>query len=86
MKRVIFISLISASVMFMVSCTSTTTKNESQTETQAEKSGEYYTCTMHPEVHSDKPGDCPKCGMELVKAESAVTDSTSMEHTMDMQQ
>ena len=26
-----------------------------------------YTCTMHPEVKSDKPGKCPKCGMELVK-------------------
>lgn len=24
-----------------------------------------YTCTMHPEVLSDKPGNCPKCGMEL---------------------
>src|SRR5882672_11546457 len=26
-----------------------------------------YTCTMHPEVLSDKPGKCPKCGMDLVK-------------------
>lgn len=25
-----------------------------------------YTCTMHPEVTSDKPGRCPKCGMKLV--------------------
>jgi hypothetical protein len=28
---------------------------------------ETYTCPMHPEVKSDKPGKCPKCGMELVK-------------------
>ncbi|MDN3654940.1 heavy metal-binding domain-containing protein [Ferruginibacter paludis] len=26
-----------------------------------------YTCSMHPEVMSDKPGKCPKCGMDLVK-------------------
>nr|WP_294791081.1 heavy metal-binding domain-containing protein [uncultured Mucilaginibacter sp.] len=26
-----------------------------------------YTCTMHPEVISDKPGKCPKCGMTLVE-------------------
>lgn len=25
-----------------------------------------YTCPMHPEVRSDKPGRCPKCGMDLV--------------------
>ncbi|MCY1016882.1 heavy metal-binding domain-containing protein [Pyxidicoccus sp. MSG2] len=25
-----------------------------------------YTCVMHPEVRSDKPGTCSKCGMKLV--------------------
>lgn len=24
-----------------------------------------YTCPMHPEISSSKPGDCPKCGMNL---------------------
>ncbi|MFQ6070303.1 MAG: heavy metal-binding domain-containing protein [Candidatus Aminicenantales bacterium] len=28
---------------------------------------EVYTCPMHPEVKSDKPGKCPKCGMNLEK-------------------
>jgi hypothetical protein len=28
-----------------------------------------YTCPMHPEVTSDKPGHCPKCGMKLVPKE-----------------
>jgi len=27
---------------------------------------DYYTCTMHPWVHSKKPGNCPVCGMDLV--------------------
>ena len=26
-----------------------------------------YTCPMHPEVITNKPGKCPKCGMTLVK-------------------
>jgi rubrerythrin len=25
-----------------------------------------YTCPMHPQVRSDKPGNCPICGMKLV--------------------
>jgi uncharacterized membrane protein len=33
------------------------------------KQGAQYTCTMHPEIISDKPGKCPKCGMELVPKE-----------------
>ena len=27
-----------------------------------------YVCPMHPEVTSDEPGTCPKCGMKLVAA------------------
>jgi hypothetical protein len=29
-----------------------------------------YTCPMHPEVQSNKPGTCLKCGMDLVKKEA----------------
>jgi len=27
---------------------------------------EYYTCSMHPSVRSDKPGSCPICSMGLI--------------------
>ena len=37
--------------------------------TTEEKEKTIYTCVMHPEVLSDKPGVCPKCGMVLVKKE-----------------
>ncbi len=40
-------------------------ENTKQTET--------YTCVMHPEIHSSKPGNCPKCGMKLVKEKPKVT-------------
>ncbi len=29
-----------------------------------------YVCPMHPEVRSDAPDRCPKCGMKLVKEEA----------------
>ncbi len=40
-------------------------------ETNDEESAKAaYVCPMHPEVTSEKPGECPKCGMDLVKVAS----------------
>ena len=36
----------------------------------------YYTCPMHPKYTSDRPGDCPSCGMRLVPVYSEDTAST----------
>lgn len=46
-------------------------KPKSQTSPQQSKpqSQITYTCPMHPEVTSDQPGRCPKCGMDLVEKE-----------------
>jgi len=41
-----------------------------------------YTCTMHPEVLSDKPGKCPKCGMTLVKKDTSK--KMPVKHKMSM--
>jgi hypothetical protein len=27
----------------------------------------FYQCSMHHEINSDQPGDCPKCGMNLME-------------------
>lgn len=36
---------------------------------QSKEARSMYSCPMHPGVTSDKPGECPKCGMDLVLAE-----------------
>src|SRR5262245_4731019 len=33
--------------------------------------GTIYSCSMHPQVRSTKPGKCPFCGMELVPLSQA---------------
>ena len=29
----------------------------------------YYTCAIHPQIHQDKPGKCPICGLTLIQKE-----------------
>jgi CopA family copper-resistance protein len=42
----------------------------SKKETKKPEQNVSYTCPMHPEVHSPRPGNCPKCGMKLVKEQT----------------
>lgn len=64
MKKTIimaFAVLITATSTFAQSNKDSTNKHPHQ-HTLAKK----YTCSMHPEIVSNKPGKCPKCGMALV--------------------
>ncbi len=36
-------------------------------KTKQAQSPKQFTCPMHPEIERDKPGKCPKCGMNLVE-------------------
>lgn len=47
-----------------------TTKKGPHSEHESEAIKEIYTCPMHPEIIRDKPGNCPLCGMQLVKKET----------------
>jgi hypothetical protein len=46
-------------------------KGEAKMASMQQRQSETYSCPMHPEVVSDKPGKCSKCGMNLEKKESA---------------
>jgi Heavy metal binding domain len=45
----------------------TTQEEKNVSNAVGAQAGALYACQMHPEVASDKPGKCPKCGMALVK-------------------
>lgn len=49
-------------------------------ESAEEKSeGSYWTCSMDPQVHQDKPGKCPICGMDLIEAKQGQKVSSSVD-------
>ena len=44
-----------------------------------------YTCVMHPEIHAKEPGNCPKCGMKLIKEKPKQVKQPPMQKHDDMQ-
>lgn len=63
-KKTRFLSLLVLLSVFAVSCSNE--KSTSETHQHKDADGQLYTCGMHPEVILDEPGQCPKCGMDLV--------------------
>lgn len=51
-------------------------KNNTETSTK-----EIYTCPMHPQIVQDRPGQCPICGMDLVK-KSEVSTGEQTDHDL----
>ena len=64
MKQLIII--LSALLLISAGCK---LKNEKQPADTARVAKDVYTCSMHPEIIRDKPGNCPICGMALIKKE-----------------
>ena len=43
-----------------------------------------YTCAMHPQIRSDKPGNCPICGMELVPVQEDEDEGEDGDYTIKL--
>ena len=59
--------LIIASLILLMASTGCNRTKDSHAGHTTEPAKEIYTCAMHPEIIRDKPGNCPICGMGLVK-------------------
>lgn len=72
MKHLLFTKFILVFFVFSFTACDGGNNSKENSTTPTEKKAplgkdEMYTCTMHNEVMSDHEGECPKCGMKLVK-------------------
>jgi hypothetical protein len=79
MNRIILFGLMGFSGL-LISCNSGTTTTES--DSAASTTSATYACPMHPEVTSDKPEICRKCGMNLVPIDR--TSATEKKYNMQL--
>ena len=47
--------------------------DHTHTEAVEKNDSSVYTCSMHPQIEMDQPGQCPICFMDLIPRESAST-------------
>ncbi|HMQ11362.1 MAG TPA: efflux RND transporter periplasmic adaptor subunit [Oligoflexia bacterium] len=57
---------------------STSHQGHKHSESMAERKIATWTCSMHPQIQKDKPGQCPLCGMDLIPIENNMS-----EHSKD---
>jgi hypothetical protein len=82
-KSILFVVLIMVFCSFQNSFAQQSFEKQDTTLTR-DSTKIMYTCPMHSEIISDKPGTCPKCGMKLVKLENGKKQSEPMQHQMGM--
>jgi Cu(I)/Ag(I) efflux system membrane fusion protein len=69
MKRILLIVMVLFIMSFVMDSCSGDKQNKTETTEQAKATAYYYTCEMDPDVKSEQPGKCPKCGCEMIKKE-----------------
>ena len=55
-------------------------KEQKKNSIAVAKKDVYYTCSMHPQIHEDHPGDCPICGMNLIAVSKTNTNAATQVH------
>ena len=63
-------------MVFVTACKPNETETHSH---ETADSKQLYTCSMHPQILRDKPGNCPICSMKLVKKEEQRVNDIGLE-------
>ena len=66
LKQFLISSILSLGFIILAAIILASCKEKKKAETASVKKDVYYTCSMHPQVHEDHPGNCPICGMKLI--------------------
>jgi Cu(I)/Ag(I) efflux system membrane fusion protein len=69
---------LSALIVLLAACK----QKPQQVITTKDKS--YYTCSMHPQIHEDLPGNCPICHMSLIKVELTAGNSQDAKNKISL--
>lgn len=82
MKNQILLLLTASTILVFSACNTNRASEVKRNDTTTiHTAGTTYTCPMHPEVISDKPGKCPECKMALVeKGRENMEDHSGHQH------
>ena len=79
-KYSIYIVAIFALVIGFLMCwlllkQNTKSTQEHNEHSSSQQESETWTCSMHPQIRQNEPGDCPICGMDLIPASQSVSNN-----------
>ncbi len=77
-KSLPYVAILATGILIGLFFSGSDADSTSQQAPASKEESLYYTCSMHPQIHSETEGSCPLCGMELVatNTSSYINDNT----------
>src|SRR5210317_1899542 len=82
MKKQIILPIVTALTGVLIGFLIFGTDSGVETTKTTEKKDKIWTCSMHPQIRKNEPGDCPICGMDLIPLESETNEVDPMAVSM----
>lgn len=69
-KWILILIVLTGAIFFIYKNSYKTVDSGAPNATEKSEKNVYYTCPMHPQIHSEHPGECPICHMKLVQVKA----------------